>query len=86
MIVKINKVYVFKNNTGEIVTTELGYFAAEEMEAILPIVWDLVAVMDTDGLARFTYRNITKKFHIGNAKLNAILDFLTEEGFLKRFT
>lgn len=84
MIVKINKIYMFKNDIGEIITTELGYFAAEEMEAILPLVRDIVAVMDTDGLARFTCRDITKRFHIGNAKLNDILDFLTKEGFLKR--
>ena len=75
---------MFKNDIGEIITTELGYFAAEEMEAILPLVRDIVAVMDTDGLARFTHRDITKRFHIGNAKLNDILDFLAEEGFLKR--
>ena len=84
MIVKINKVYVFKNGTGETITTELGRFAEQEMEAIFPLVSYIVDTIDTDGLARFTFRGITKKFHISNAKLNDILDFLTEEGYLKR--
>lgn len=85
MIVKINKKLVEKTKLGEIITTEIGYFAAEEMsETVLPIVQELVARMDEDNIASFGYRDITSGFQIGNVKLNKILDYLEGEGFLRR--
>ena len=85
MIVKLNKKFVEKTAAGEIITTEIGYFAAEEMdEIVLPIVLEFAARMDEENLASFTFRDITKNFQIGNVKLNRILNFLEEEGFLRR--
>lgn len=67
MIVKINKKFVEKTLVGEIITTEIGYFAAEEMDGIvLPIVQELVARMDEENIASFKFRDIAKSFQIGN--------------------
>ena len=85
MIVKINNKFVEKTKLGDVITTEIGYFAAEEMlETVLPIVQEIVARMDEDNIASFGYRDITSEFRIGNVKLTKILNFLEEEGFLRR--
>ena len=85
MIVKLNKKFVEKTAAGKIITTEIGYFAAKEMDGVvLPIVQELVSKMDEDNLSSFTFRGITERFQIGNVKLTKILDFLEEEKFLRR--
>lgn len=85
MIVKINNKFVEKTSSGEVITTEIGYFAAEEMlETVLPIVQELVSRMDADNIVSFGYRDVTSKFQIGNVKLNKMLDYLEGEGFLRR--
>jgi hypothetical protein len=85
MILKVNGKYVFKDKDGVIQTTELGYFAAEEMpDVALKISQTIVSEMDEEGYAKITYREFCKEFQMGNVKLKKIIDYLTVEGFIKR--
>ena len=51
---------------------------------VLPIVQEIISKMDKDNLSSFTFRGITERFQIGNVKLTKILDYLEQEGFLRR--